>query len=103
MDINAPLAQAFTQVTVSNTAVGLTALPTAPFTQEQVDAAARAVISVNSGAVRVRYDGTNPTVSIGHVFQIGNVFQIVGNGNLNTLSLIRDGTNDVILAITLEG
>ena len=103
MDINVPLAQASKQVTISSAAVKLTALPVSPFTAAQVLAAARAVITVRSSQINIRYDGTSPTVAIGHLYLIGDVFEVLGNNNIERLEFIRNGSTDADITVTLEG
>lgn len=103
MDINAPRGQATKQVTISSAAVLLTALPSTPFTAAQVKAAARAVITVRTSQINIRYDGTSPTVAIGHLYLIGDVFEILGNGNIERLEFIRNGATDADITVTLEG
>lgn len=103
MDYNAPIAIATKQTTISSTAVLLTALPVTPFTAAQVLDAARAVITVRTNQINIRYDGTAPTVAIGHLYIAGDVFEIVGNENIQLLQLIRNGATDADVTITLEG
>lgn len=103
MDINAPEAQATKQVTISDAAVLLTALPSTPFTSAQILAAARAVITVRTSQINIRYDGTSPTVAIGHLYLIGDVFEILGNDNITRLEFIRNGSTDADITVTLEG
>ncbi|KKN20603.1 hypothetical protein LCGC14_0933850 [marine sediment metagenome] len=103
MDINAPKGQVTKQVTISNTAVLLTALPSTPFTAAQVLAAARAVITVRTSQINVRYDGISPTVAIGHLYLIGDVFEILSNRNIERLEFIRNGATDADITVTLEG
>ncbi len=103
MNINVPLGAATKQVTISDTAVLLTALPSTPFTAAQVDAAARALITVRTNAINLRYDGTSPTVAIGHLYSSEVVFAILGNENIKQLQLIRNSTDDSVVTITLEG
>jgi hypothetical protein len=103
MDMDVPKAIATKQVTISSAAVLLTALPVDPFTAAQVLQAARAVITVRTSAINIRWDGTSPTVAIGHKFEAGDVFQIQGNFNISQLELIRDGGTDSVVTITLEG
>lgn len=102
-NINVPLAIATNQVTISSAAVLLTALPVSPFTAAQVARAARAVITVRTAAINVRWDGTSPTTSVGHKFAVGDVFALVGNENITLLQIIRDGASDAVITITLEG
>ncbi|NIN36645.1 MAG: hypothetical protein GTO60_16740 [Gammaproteobacteria bacterium] len=99
MAINAPIAYAFDQHTISDTALGLVDLD---FTQAQVDDASRAVISVRSGSINIRYDGTAPTIAIGHTWFTGDTFAIVGRYNTDALQIIRNGASDAVIDVTLE-
>lgn len=103
MDINAPRGQVTKQVTITDAAVLLTALPSTPFTAAQVLAAARAVITVRTSQINIKYDGTSPTVAIGHLYLIGDVFEILGNYNITRLEIIRNGSTDADITVTLEG
>ena len=103
MNINTSIAIATKQVTISNAAVLLTALPVDPFSAAQVLAAARAIITVRTEDINIRYDGTSPTVAIGHLYTATATFEIVGNENIALLELIRNDAADSIVTITLEG
>lgn len=103
MNFNAPTGQVTKQATISSAAVLLTALPVTPFTAAQVLAAARAVITVRTSQINIRYDGTSPTVAIGHLFVSGDVFEILGNDNIARLEFIRNGATDADITVTLEG
>lgn len=103
MDINAPKGQVTKQVTISNAAKLLTALPSTPFTAAEVKPAARAVITVRTSQINIKYDGTSPTVAIGHLFVSGDTFEILGNYNIARLEFIRNGSTDADITVTLEG
>jgi hypothetical protein len=103
VNIDVPKGQVTKQVTISSTAVLLTALPVTPFTAAQVLAAARAVITVRTNQINIRYDGTSPTVAIGHLFVSGDTFEILGNSNIERLEIIRNGSSDADITVTLEG
>lgn len=87
------------QHTISDTALGLVDLD---FTQDQVDATNRVVISVRSGSINLRYTGNAPTVAIGHNFTIGDTFAIEGQNDIARLELIRNGSTDAVVFVTLE-
>jgi len=98
-NIDTTRGSAFDQHTISDTAL---ALSDTDLTDAQLAAAARAIVSVRSGAVNIRYDGTAPTTSVGIKFLTGEKFQIVGNLDVNTVQMIRDSTTDAVVDIALE-
>lgn len=98
-DIVKTRAFAFDQHTISSAALALADLD---FTQDQVDETARVVISVRSGEVNIAYDGTTPTTSLGHIFTAGDIFEILGNNDVQNLQLIRNGAVDAVVDVTLE-
>jgi len=99
MGINKTIASAFDQHTISNTALALVDLD---FTAAQVLQTSRVIVSVRSGQVNIRYDGTAPTVAIGHTFFTGDIFEIVSNADIQNLQLIRNGATDAVVDVTLE-
>lgn len=97
--ITKTIALAFDQHTISDTALGLVDLD---FTQTQVDVTNRVVISIRSGSINLRYDGTVPTVAIGHNFSVGDTLAIEGQTDIALLELIRNGSTDAVVDVTLE-
>jgi hypothetical protein len=91
--------------TVSNVALTLI---TFGFTAAQVQAASRATLSIESGSIRVTWDSdstVNPTTSSGMLMKIQPwpLPVIDGQIRLQALKLIRDGSVDATVYITLEG
>ncbi len=84
-------------LTVSSTAVGLT-LPTETAVSGATKpvAANYAYITVETGAVRWRDDGTDPTASVGSPIASGSSF--IYDGNLSAIKFIRQ-TVDATLTI----
>ncbi len=71
------------KLTVANSAVGLTVPSEVNY----------AIMSVETGAMRVRVDGTNPTATIGFLVSAGQELKVFGEDQLNNLKMIRDDTN----------
>tara|TARA_R100001510_G_C7592442_1_gene161688 strand:- start:83 stop:385 length:303 start_codon:yes stop_codon:yes gene_type:complete len=77
------------KLTVANSAVGLTVPSEVNY----------AIMSVETGAMRVRVDGTNPTATIGFLVSAGQELKVFGEDQLNNLKMIRDDTNSAVLNI----
>jgi hypothetical protein len=99
MGINTTLGFAFDQETISSTSLGLVDLA---FTQAQVDEANRIIISVRSGSINIRFDGTVPTVAIGLTLVVGIPYEIVSNPNIQNLQMIRNGGTDAVIDVQME-
>ena len=101
MDYNVPQVVVSDQETISNAAKTL-----AEFTgisAANVLASSRIWLTVNSNAVRIRYDGTAPTTSVGHRLTAGNDVLLSGSNVLALFEIIRDGSTDAEVFVTLEG
>jgi hypothetical protein len=99
MPINTSLAYKFASAAVSSSALTLV---TFGFTQVEVDQADRARITVATQAIRYRYDGGDPTATVGHLAAVDSTFFIEGNQNIQNLRLIRATGSDGAASITLE-
>ena len=88
---------AFETLPVSNSAVGLTASTFQPSSAERAE---HAFITCE-GEVRYRYDGTNPTSTVGHILQDGAFLIVKGEHQLNNIKFIRVSA-DSTLQITYE-
>ena len=84
------------QAVVSSTALNL---DTFGFTAAEMQEATRAIVMVNTNAIRVWWDGSTPTTTDGMIFAVG--FELIGV-NVQQLLIVRDGTSDAEIAITLE-
>lgn len=89
-----------TQQTVSSTALGLADF--SGITAQNVADATRMWLTVHSGSIRLYYGGTAPTTSAGHKVTSGSDLLITGRDALANLQVIRDGSTDVEVAVTLE-
>ncbi len=87
MQIVGPAYRAYESLTVSSTAVSFTAA-TIP------QLADYALVTVESGAVRFRLDGTAPTATVGHELEDGDVLELNQRHELvNAKFIRRDGTD----------
>ena len=84
----------YEEVTVSNTAIGLT------FTKYHLYE--RAVIRVLSNSINYRRDGGTPTASSGQTQAADTTFTLYGQGDMSNFLAIRV-TNDAKLCVTYEG
>ena len=84
-------------ITVSSTAIGLTvATILTPTFGTQVTAC---VFTVASNDIRLRYDGVDPTASVGHLYSDPAAFQMSGTAELRALRMIRV-TSDATVTVT---
>jgi len=67
-----------------------------------VSQADRARITASNNAVRYRYDGVNPSASVGHYLAADSEVVITGKENIARLSFIRAGSGDAVVFVTLE-
>tara|TARA_B100000519_G_C13846699_1_gene252239 strand:- start:73 stop:375 length:303 start_codon:yes stop_codon:yes gene_type:complete len=77
------------KLTVAASAVGLTVPTDVNY----------AIMSVETGAMRVRVDGTNPTATVGFLVSAGQELKVFGEDQLNNLKMIRDDTDSAVLNI----
>ena len=70
------------------------ASPATGFTAATAAQAVGAIISVETAAVRVRLDGTDPTAAIGHILEPGDTLELhSAHELLNAKFIRRDGTS----------
>jgi len=89
----------FETITVSTTAVGLTGAKVQP---SDAAPAKAAYMTVAGADIRYRYDGTDPTASVGHLLKDGNAIRLAGVNNLRNFNAIRDAAVDATLTVTFE-
>lgn len=77
------------QITVANTAIGLTVANITPDGQMQ---ATQAVCSLEGAEIRFSVDGSTPTTTVGHLAEIGERFTFNGHDTLVKLLMIRTGS-----------
>lgn len=87
----------YEDVTVSSSAVGLTASKL-----KNADNMPRTAVRITfEGAeMRLRHDGGTPTASVGHRVNDGDALVLFGDNNLKNFKAIRSGTVDGTMRIT---
>jgi hypothetical protein len=109
--INGPIpAVDFESITVSTISIGgttsklvvQTARGPAVEGQQYIDTQRvdEAFFTVETNPIRVRFDGTAPTASVGHLFQPGDTFTVTGYGNVAKVAMIRSGGADATVRVT---
>jgi len=89
---------AFETITVTNSAVGFT---NATFSSTKVPHL-RAIVTVEGGIMRYRYDGTNPTATVGHLLGHGDTVILESGVNVDNFRAIRAGGENGTLSVTYE-
>lgn len=86
-------------------AISTTVIPLASVTglsADLVKQADRARITVATDAIRYRYDGGDPSATVGHYLPANGETVIEGQENIARLRFIRAGSSDATLSVTLE-
>lgn len=83
---DAAIYKSFETVTVTNAAVGLTATTYKPTAKPQMD---HCVFTVESADIRIRFDGTDPTASVGIPILQNSTFTLDSNEDMQQLKMIR--------------
>ena len=96
----AGIRKAFAFETVTVTASS-TALTTATYTTDG-EKAKRAVLTLETGQIRYRYDGTAPTASVGHILNVFDILVINSSDNISNFRAIRTGGTSGVLSCTYE-
>ena len=63
----------------------------------------RAYVTAEGGLVRYRYDGSDPTATVGHLLWNGDSILIEGSTNVRNFRAIRAGDVSGSLSVTFEG
>ena len=63
----------------------------------------RALLTVETDAIRVRYDGIAPTAASGHQVQAGQALSIDSPYDIERFKMIRSGSADATVLISYEG
>lgn len=92
---------AFETVTVSTSAIGVTAALLSPTSGQPPQ---RALITIATNAIRYRYDGVSPTSTVGHYVVAGGSITVEGWQNIRNLKMIQDtgAGGSGIASVTLE-
>lgn len=95
MAVDHETAWGFETVTVGTTAIGVTA-------SSGDNVAHRAVMTVETAQIRFRYDGTDPTSTVGHLANVGDRLTLEGRANIRRFRAIRTGGTSASLMVTVE-
>ena len=88
---------AFETLTIADTAVGFTEA-----TYAEADHNVIAHGTLESGQIRYRYDGSNPTSAVGHLLNIGDEIYLEGYVNISNSKAIRTGSVSGSMQVTYE-
>jgi hypothetical protein len=61
-----------------------------------------AFITLASGQIRYRYDGGDPTSTVGHILDIGGILILNGQNQMAAFKCIRTGTTSGVISTTYE-
>jgi hypothetical protein len=86
----------FEQLTVAGTAVGITAAILSPDGQQQIN---RCSVRLETAQIRYRWDGTNPTASVGTILDVGETLPINGFDVAQSIRFIRTGSTSGVLDV----
>ena len=95
-------AYAYEAITVSTTAIGITATVVDPgeATNASEGPAGTAFLTVETNSIRFTLDGTTPEAAVGHLLAAGDSLIIRGLQNIRNLRMIR-ATADASVKVTV--
>jgi 2-phospho-L-lactate guanylyltransferase (CobY/MobA/RfbA family) len=88
----------YESITVAATAIGVSTTVYAPVGGR----ATKAFFTLETGQIRIRYDGTSPTSTEGHLVEVGQSFELDGATNIQQFRAIRTGQTSGVLKVTVE-
>jgi hypothetical protein len=100
MAINTTVAYAYATQTVADTALALSEFT--DFAEVDMALATRIRLTVNTNAIRYRFDGGDPTTTAGHYLATNGTIPIDGSENVANFRIIRDGGSSASVSVTLE-
>lgn len=59
--------------------------------------AVKLFITVETNSIRLRWDGTNPTTSVGHLLTAGSSITLIGEQNISKLRMIAAAADGVVM------
>lgn len=62
-----------------------------------------ALITTETGGLRWRYDGTDPTTTVGQLLAAGSSMTISGHDLIRRFRMIRDGSTSATVTVQLKG
>lgn len=98
-----PEAYAFKTGTISSSVVAMADIGGvgSGFSQDELNEADQARVSCATESIRYRYDGGDPSATVGHLIAANGEVIIQGANNIARLKFIRTGSDGVV-SITLE-
>lgn len=87
------------QVTVGDSVETLTAATIIATTYDVI----MAIIAVTNAPIRITFDGTDPTTTLGLPFEAGDMFEVWGQPDLLGLEMIRSGGVDAVVEVEYFG
>jgi len=64
--------------------------------------ARKAFLSLETAQIRFRHDGGDPTATVGHLMNVGDILNLEGL-SLQKFRAIRTGSTNGLLTVTFEG
>lgn len=92
----------FDTITVSASAIGLTASKYTAPPLEPLKEAQYIIITSETNNIRYRIDGTNPTASVGHLLTAGSTLTLTGFSTIKNFKAIATGADATIMATYLR-
>ena len=92
----------FESITVSTTAIALTAAKVKGNPPDDDGSAKGAFISCEGNVVRYRLDGTDPTASVGHELAVGGTLQLANYQQIVDVRFIRRDSSDGTLRVSYQ-
>jgi hypothetical protein len=82
----------YEDITVANTAKTLTAAT--------YGASQKAFMTLETAQIRVRFDGTAPTTTVGHLVEVGDTIILDAGSQLSQFQAIRTGATSGVLRVS---
>jgi hypothetical protein len=97
-------AKAHEVITVGATVIGFTAANVASYTTNKAKPPERAVCVLETGAIRIRWDASaaNVTSVAGHKINVGDVFEVEGETDLQNFRAVAVNATSGSLTVTYE-
>ena len=91
---------AYESITVAASAIGFTLATYKTTSTNAKTFAKRAFCTLESGQIRWRIDGSDPTSTVGHLLEIGQSLEIEETGNIDNFRAIATGGTNGALKVT---
>ena len=87
----------FESISVTGTAVGFTTETLKPTGDRSMKGV---YVTVETAEVRFRLDGTNPTSTVGHLLQVGDILRLDNISDMANARFIRTGATSGLLMVS---